>query len=73
MDTTTRESTLSDFRVGQRVQLHPGTDRWMMGDRYGEIVRVDRTRGSEGQVQILLDTSCKRIWFLPRDVLRGIR
>ena len=30
----------SDFRAGQRIELHPGTDRWMRGDMYGEIVRV---------------------------------
>lgn len=23
---------------GHRVQLHPATDAWMCGDRYGEIV-----------------------------------
>jgi len=23
-----------------RVQLHPATDAWMMGDRYGECVRI---------------------------------
>ena len=25
---------------GKRVELHPGTDRWMMGDRYGKVVSV---------------------------------
>ena len=27
--------------LGQRVELSPATDRWMMGDRYGAIVQVD--------------------------------
>lgn len=26
--------------VGRRVELHPSTDQWMRGDRYGEIVRT---------------------------------
>jgi hypothetical protein len=26
-----------------RVQIPAYTDRWMMGDRYGEIVKVTRT------------------------------
>jgi hypothetical protein len=30
------------FRVGQRVALHPATDRWARGDRYGEVLRVGR-------------------------------
>lgn len=25
---------------GKRVKLHPATDEWMQGDRYGEIVRT---------------------------------
>ncbi len=25
------------YQVGDRVQLHPSTDRWMMGDRYGTV------------------------------------
>jgi hypothetical protein len=34
-----------DPRVGQRAELHPGTDAWMRGDRYGDIMSVSaRTR-----------------------------
>ena len=32
------------FKVGDRVEMHPGTDEWMRGDRYGEV--VFRIRGS---------------------------
>lgn len=39
--------------VGKRVQLHPGEDRWMMGDRFGVIVRVLRN----GHVRVKLDKS----------------
>lgn len=28
---------------GTRVELHPATDAWMMGDRYGEIVGLGKT------------------------------
>lgn len=31
---------MTDPRIGKRVQLHPATDRWMRGDKYGEIVAV---------------------------------
>ena len=34
--------TLSDLDEGMRVELHPGTDAWMSGDRYGEIAKVGR-------------------------------
>lgn len=31
-----------DFRIGMRAELHPATDAWMRGDRYGEIVAVSK-------------------------------
>ena len=27
--------------MAQRVQIPPYTDRWMMGDRYGEVVKTE--------------------------------
>jgi hypothetical protein len=30
--------------VGKRVELHPACDRWMRGDRFGEIVGLGHTR-----------------------------
>lgn len=27
----------ADCKVGDRVKLHPATDSWMKGDRYGTI------------------------------------
>ena len=33
-----------DFRPGQRVELHPATDLRVSGVRYGNVVRVGRTR-----------------------------
>jgi hypothetical protein len=29
----------------QRVQIHPATDRWMMGDRYGTVVASVKVKG----------------------------
>lgn len=29
-----------EYSVGQRIELHPATDAWMRGDRYGEIRKV---------------------------------
>jgi hypothetical protein len=33
---------MSECRVGNRVKIHPGTDAFMLGFRYGEIVKVGR-------------------------------
>jgi hypothetical protein len=30
------------FKLNDRVQLHPCTDSWMRGDRFGEVVKVGR-------------------------------
>lgn len=51
----------------QRVELHPATDRWMMGDRYGSVVNVGRLI-----VQVKLDKSRKTLPFRPTE-LRPIR
>ena len=29
-------------KVGDRVQIHPATDAWISGDRYGTIVKIGR-------------------------------
>ena len=61
------EATMNDFTVGQRVELHPGTDRWMMGDRFGQVTKVDATKGI---VRVKLDVSKKSLNFLPRNILK---
>lgn len=47
-----------DRRIGKRVELHPATDRWMMGDRYGEIVKIGRE-----YVYVKLDKSGRTVKF----------
>ena len=52
------------FVAGRRVELHPATDRWMMGDRFGEVVRF-----RDGVVHVRLDKSRKTLRFRPDDIL----
>lgn len=35
------------MKIGDRVELHPGCDRWMMGDRFGVIVGRGRPSSHE--------------------------
>ena len=37
-----------------RLQIPAYTDRWMMGDRFGELVKITRQRGSLGARAALL-------------------
>ena len=30
------------FTFGDRVELHPGTDAWMSGDKYGVVEKIGR-------------------------------
>lgn len=39
---TVSTDTLGGYTIGQRVAMHPATDRWMRGDRYGTVERVGR-------------------------------
>ena len=33
------------FKEGQGIELHPGTDQWMMGARFGTVVKTDHKTG----------------------------
>jgi hypothetical protein len=47
--------------IGMRVELPAYSDRWMMGDRYGEIVAVAKRSPSFAKVK--LDKSGKTVRF----------
>ena len=51
---------IQDFNVGHRVELHPATDRWMMGDRFGNVVKVGRKL-----VHVKMDRSGKTLKVSP--------
>ena len=40
--TQTTANLAEDFKVGCRVQLHPATDMWMRGARYGNVTKIGR-------------------------------
>lgn len=46
------------------VQLHPATDEWMSGDRYGAIV----ARRVNGDVLVRFDKSQKLKWICPGNI-----
>ena len=54
--------------VGKRIEMHPATNLWMMGDRYGMIVGVknawymgDEKREQREMVRVNLDKSGRYI------------
>lgn len=57
-----------DLVVGDWVQLHPATDSWMRGDRYGRVEYV----GKRGDwVRLQLDSG-RHLRFNVRDILERI-
>ncbi len=38
----TYHNRVDDFRIGERVQMHPGTDLWMRGARFGTVTMIRR-------------------------------
>ena len=48
------------FPIGIRVQAHPATDAWMMGDRYGNVVKLGRK-----YISVAMDRSGKVRRFSP--------
>lgn len=70
------------MNIGDRVQLHPATDHWMRGDRYGTIVGVKRVYDPEPELlrrapnrvtgyRVKLDKSGKIVRVHPDNVLEA--
>ena len=51
---------LGDFKVGQRVRIHPASDRYRRGDVYGTVVKVARK-----YVHVRMDRSCDLVYVEP--------
>ena len=61
-----------ELSVGQRVELHPATDLWMRGARYGEIVELRPNGGARGVAVVQLDRTGKRVRMLPDELLQHV-
>jgi len=42
----------STYTIGDRVEIHPGTDLWMMGARYGTVVGTSLTPRDRVRVEM---------------------
>ena len=45
------------MRIGERVELHPGCDAWMRGDRFGVIVATLERHGVVTSIRVKMDKS----------------
>ena len=58
------DNTIKDFTVGQRVQMHPATDLFMRGARFGDVVSIGRK-----VIRVKLDKLSRPISVAPRNLL----
>ena len=63
------------FQPGERIQLHPATDMWMRGARYGAVVKMLPNSGlpnAQGirpdRVRVRLDAWPRPLVFMAADV-----
>lgn len=57
---------MNDYKKDDRVELHPATDAWMMGDRFGAVAKVGRK-----YIHVKMDKSGRTLKFTP-DLVKPI-
>jgi hypothetical protein len=62
-----RVQKLDGWEPGSRVELHPATDAWMAGDRFGCIVRCGRRL-----VHVKMDRSGRTLKVAPRHIYQHV-
>lgn len=58
------------YTVGDRVEIHPGTDLWMRGVRFGEVVGISLTPAD--RVKVRMDKTGQKLWSGSEDTFRRI-
>jgi hypothetical protein len=58
------------YSIGDRVELHPGTDLWMQGARYGTVVGLSLT--PRDRVKVTLDKLPGRTFSGSADTFKAI-
>jgi ribosomal protein L21E len=60
-------NTIEDFKMNQRIELSPSTDQWMMGARFGNVVKLDT---KTGLVHVRMDKLRKVLKCQPDHILK---
>ena len=55
---------------GTRIEMHPATDQWMRGDRYGTVTKVGADHHGDPNIRVKLDVSKKSLLVEPKDIGR---
>ena len=60
-------TSVNDFHVGDRVELHPATDLWMRGARFGSVAKLGRK-----YLTIELDLLARTVKVAPGNIYKII-
>lgn len=52
---------------GMRLQIPAYTDQWMQGDRFGELIKISKSKFGDEIARVKLDISGKIAYFLMKD------
>ena len=58
------------YTIGDRVEIHPGTDMWMKGARYGTVIGMSLT--TNDRVHVEMDKIPSRKFSGSEDMFRAI-
>ena len=58
----------AEYTIGDRIELHPGTDQWMMGAKYGVVIGTSITELD--RIKIKLDNYDKTFYTTEDNVRR---
>lgn len=58
------------YTVGDRVEIHPGTDMWMRGARYGTVIGMSLT--TNDRIHVEMDKIPNRKFSGSEDTFRAI-
>lgn len=58
---------IANFKLNDRVQLHPATDTWMRGDRFGTVVAIGRKL-----LRVKMDRSQRTLSLLPANIMEVV-
>lgn len=61
----------STYTVGDRVEIHPGTDLWMMGARFGTVVGMRST--PDDRIHVEMDKMSGRKFSGSADTFRAVQ
>jgi hypothetical protein len=60
---------ISDFKVGQRVRIHPASDWFMRGVVYATVIQLPILKTREAGIKVKAESFDVSFWIHPRYIL----